>query len=393
MMKPHLVFVSCVPFTNKIKSELYTDELISHGVNLEYWDLTEYFSYVTTMIPGILSRDYIKYIGNRQELKSNIKRIQKKGTGSRYLIYMALDWNSIGVYRTLMKHGCRMDYFSTGHYPAADCYSRNIGIYGIIRRILNDYSYLKTLVGNYILYLLKKTGFIRRWDNVFVAGDYARRMHVDISRLIPFHHFDYDRAVPDKNEVRAVANEYIVFLDCYFAGHPDFKLLNLPTLNPERYYHSVSCFFDKIEAIFHMPVVIAAHPKAKYNAGEYGERSIFYGKARNLVEHCSLVISHHSNSVSYAVLYEKPIIFITSDQINALYERTYACYAEKFSHFLKAPLMNIDHDDLSMLDQSHLKIDKEAYRNYKYEYLVSKSNEHRTNTDILVKEYGIGLKD
>jgi hypothetical protein len=107
-----------------------------------------------------------------------------------------------------------------------------------------------------------------------------------------------------------------VFLDEAFVDHADFHILGTNSPVSNQYWLQLEKLFVAIEAHCGLKVVIAPHPK---NAGavpdKIGVRMGAIGRTMELVHDCTLVLCHASTSVSYAVLFRKPLMFITTDEI------------------------------------------------------------------------------
>ena len=69
-----------------------------------------------------------------------------------------------------------------------------------------------------------------------------------------------------------------------------------------------------------MNVVIAAHPRAFYHDKNhlFGNRKIIHNSdSYDLVENANLILMHYSMAISFPVLLNKPIIFLTSNLLNS----------------------------------------------------------------------------
>ena len=95
---------------------------------------------------------------------------------------------------------------------------------------------------------------------------------------------------------------------------------------------------------FDSKIVVAAHPRA--NISDYNNffkgREIFNSKTIDLVKNCSCVLAHTSTAISYAVIFKKPIIFLTSNEIIKSYD-DYRVHSN--ARILDAKLLNIDSDN------------------------------------------------
>ena len=131
------------------------------------------------------------------------------------------------------------------------------------------------------------------------------------------NHPDYEKflSVVQDGGKALVEGRYAVFLDQCFPRHPSLKTEN-PDIDFEAlaqpYYSSLNAFFDKIEKEFKCRVVIAGHPVANYEQNPFGDRQIFYFKTAELVASSIAVLMHCSFSISFPILFDKPVCLIAN---------------------------------------------------------------------------------
>ena len=134
------------------------------------------------------------------------------------------------------------------------------------------------------------------------------------------NHPDYEKYLTLQGGKRLIEEPYIVFIDQYYPYHPDFKEVN-SEIDCEQlarlYYPSMNHFFDVIEKQTGMKVVIAAHPIADYSVNPFGGREMFLYKTAELIRDCEYVCMHHSFSISYVALYDKPVCFIANKAVRS----------------------------------------------------------------------------
>jgi hypothetical protein len=108
-----------------------------------------------------------------------------------------------------------------------------------------------------------------------------------------------------------------VFLDEAFVDHPDFEILGLKSpATYERYWPAMERLFRGIEERTGLQVIVAPHPKSSGVApAEIKARMAEVGRTAGLVRDASLVICHSSTAVAYAVLFNRPLLFATTDEI------------------------------------------------------------------------------
>ena len=151
--------------------------------------------------------------------------------------------------------------------------------------------------------------------------DYYRFKPTTQTKLIKCNSFDYDNylELEEKNELRIISEEYIIFLDEYVPYHPDNLINNnQPNCNPETYYNYLNNYFNKIEKELNTSIIIAAHPRSEYKkiGNKFDGRKIIINKTNNLVKYSKFVIAHSSTAISYAALYGK--------YINTIYSNDYS---------------------------------------------------------------------
>jgi hypothetical protein len=157
------------------------------------------------------------------------------------------------------------------------------------------------------------------------------------------HAADYDSFLKHKNvNERKSDNDFIVFIDQYLPYHPDMLISkHTDKIDSEQYYEDLKTIFDHIESLTHDKVVIAAHPKANYKGKEYlfGGRKIVYGhNSMGLISKSNLVLMHYSTAINLAVLFRKPILFITSNMLN---ESIFGSYINALANWFKVSPVNI----------------------------------------------------
>lgn len=199
------------------------------------------------------------------------------------------------------------------------------------------------------------------------------------------HSFDYDiylqvRMVSQKNN-----EKYIVFLDQDLARHSDFYFDNVrcPVFE-DSYYHALDVFFTKIEKKLGMKVIFSAHPRADYSYRKhvlYG-RSFYQGRTPQLVKNASLVLMHDTTSLSFAVLWYKPVIFLTT---RALQKSMLGPGIQNVARIFNQVPVNINEDTFDTIEPKKIMhVDKACYDCYKNTYLKVKNSPDISTQELLV---------
>ena len=190
---------------------------------------------------------------------------------------------------------------------------------------------------------------------------------------IPAHSFDYEtflrvRALPEYRNY-----DYAVYIDEDIAGHEDNLELGLGhPVSERRFYEALSRFFGRFETISGMPVLVAGYPSERARRLEhFGGREFVRGETAQLIRNAKVVLAHGSTSSSYAVMWRRPVVFLTSDEMTASW---YYPTIEVRAMSLHRPIVNIDHEQEQRDIVEWQKIDQGAYSRYEETYIKSKNS-------------------
>jgi hypothetical protein len=206
--------------------------------------------------------------------------------------------------------------------------------------------------------------------DILVLGGLAALKKSKVENKIFAHSLDYDIYLDIKNKPTSNKNSYAVFLDVDIINHPDTIILNLGSSVTEfQYYPILIKFLKKFETDTGLQIKFAIHPKSRNK----NLRNLLEGipcyeeNTAELVRNSSAVLLHASTAISYAVLFKKPTIFLTS---NKLKNTWIGPRIENLAKIVNAKVLNMN-DDLNkpLNSKDLLKIDEEKYKNYVDQYL------------------------
>ena len=201
------------------------------------------------------------------------------------------------------------------------------------------------------------------------AAPYPHPGVSDSTEQLWVHALDYDTYLQEQQHFAEEMSEpSAVFLDNGMTSHPDYAhLVRKPIGSPADYYSSLFRMFDQVESRLGLKVVIAGHPRCNYDqlSHIFKSRPVIQDQTASLVRQSSLVLLHCSTAVNFAVLFERPLIFVTTDTIDSTeHGASIQALAKEFG---KRPL-NVDrktifasHQDLEVLPQ--------IYREYRERYI------------------------
>lgn len=202
--------------------------------------------------------------------------------------------------------------------------------------------------------------------------------------VIRAHNFDYDLHLQERLDVPSTSAG-VVFLDQDFCFHPDYAYDDIPVwATPEQYLPTIRRALETVGSVFTVPVRIAAHPRSDYarNApGCFGEIPIDRANTALLIRDCLAVVCHSSAAIQQAVLFDKPAIFVTTDEL----ERSPAGPAiALFANELGKTAINLNRDLDDVDWRAELKIDRQKYDEYRRRYIKLDGSPERPLWDIVI---------
>jgi len=229
----------------------------------------------------------------------------------------------------------------------------------------------------------------RNSDFLLFAGD--KYETASSSKVLPANSFDYNSFLNFKGgfSENDTIKDSIVFVD---TGAPLFDtdsllMRNTHPLTKERWYPALRAFFDNLESLTSFKVVIAAHPKHQYDKKTkkvFGNRDIIHGRTQEMIRNSKAVIVRNSTAISYAILYNKPIVIVHSNELlkdnNTFYKSI-----KFWSKELSCPFINIDLPFDSNNINFEKNIDKKLYQKYILNYLTSREDQ-KTNCQVIKEE-------
>lgn len=376
-----VIFIGYAPLTISTEKNFYFNEILSQGLELQYWDLTEIF-FPSSTLPDSIKKNYIKFFSSINKLQEMLKL--EKIEEILIIPIIGFEWRSLYLYYILNKYKCRIGFFARGMLPI---YSINLK-----RKILSKLHSLLypkevwRLFLNQVAYFIRKRSLIGHYDVVFAAGKVAEKSFTSMTNcIVQCNHFDYDDTLELEQKSSLDKIHYILFLDEFLSGHPDFQMQNANMVSENNYFLEMNLFFQKLEKILGMEVIIASHPKANYDLEVFGGRKIIKYQTSELVKNATLIIAHVSTSIGLGVIYQKPIVLTYTQDLKAV-NPTYVGYIITFGSALNCSVIEID--EFIDTDQIfHLKdIDISSYNAYLEDYLTSNESK-RIHTKQIFLNY------
>ncbi len=290
-------------------------------------------------------------------LKDNLK--------SSVIIDHLCDKNTNWAKGILKKLDCTLVQMDVNLIPESSS-----GLFYKIKKLTN----IKFIISRVLNFLKFQFNFIMARSfipDILIVGGLAAKKR-SVKRIIHAHSMDYDHYInlKKKNIQKKNNKPYAVFLDEDMPNHSDYLLYGIESpINEKVYYVELLNFFKKFEKHTGLKIKFAAHPKTdKKKINSYLDNiDVVYGKTAETVLDSKIALLHCSTSISFPVLLEKPIYFLTS---NSLKESWIGNRITNFSKNIDGKLINISNNLNNQIDLKKIfKYNKKKYIEYKNQYL------------------------
>lgn len=219
-----------------------------------------------------------------------------------------------------------------------------------------------------------------------VSGEESMRLlSVYKCEIIKAHNLDYDIYLRLNKSIGGPAGIYGVFIDQDPCFHPDRLYRDAtPYISPEKYFPTICNGLRKISHALGVDLRVAAHPRSSYQQRDpnyFGGIPIEYGRTAELIRDCKVAVCHCSAAIQFAVLFRKPIIFVTT---NEMISQTVGKLTAKFARLLGKTVINLN-DDLDNVDwQKELCVDSQKYDEYRNKYIKIDGSPEKPHWDIVI---------
>lgn len=395
-MASHIVFLTSVPWFIRDRDRFGLRELVDEGFSIDVWVLGPLLFprlsesvLRSTREPPIPAR----WFGSYTEVKAALAELCPDKVF--VMAYVELCVASLPLFRLLSTLKIRYGISRANSLPApAPIHqgSKQKSLALAFRRLIGELS-VQRVMDAAVRHILPRSVIGVSSPSIIVVGG-SRSIPPSSSRagLLPLlyaHQLDYDKYLSLRSgEGASVAaqefREVAVFIDHNPVSDSDYDIYGCqPPCTEDRYYPALCAFFAEIERKLGLEVVIAAHPKTSRDeraAVLFEGRRVFHGKTDRLISGCSLVINHYSTAVNFAVLFRKPLVFLTSDQLDNGYMegRMTLAMAECFG---KIPI-NID-GNIAVDWNRELEVDEKRYEAYQEAYIKTKNSPQCFSWSIL----------
>ncbi|MHB8475477.1 MAG: hypothetical protein ACYDBZ_04215 [Steroidobacteraceae bacterium] len=346
---------------------------IDRGWHVEVWDLTP-------LLHPRVWQAHVESAGRLKEYAHYFPVTSKdfphlqcaQGEKADYLIdFAGDDYFSTGVKRRLINRGATRILCATGSIPGAGDGQKST---------LAEKIRKAAAAGPHKAIKLLTSAVMRRFTQasiqpglIVVSGETSVPA-AQGGKLVKAHNLDYDIYMEIAGIAGAASND-AVFIDQDYCFHPEYAYQNSPSkVTPEKYFAAVCRGLKKISAELDVGLRIAAHPRTAHRqrAADYFQGiPVEYGNTAEMVKNCKVVVCHDSTAIQFAVLFGKPVIFVTTDQLNSLFfDSSFKSESiARFASELGKSVINLDRDLDGVDWAGELAVDSSKYSSYKNRYI------------------------
>ena len=185
-----------------------------------------------------------------------------------------------------------------------------------------------------------------------------------------FHYLNYKIENSKKRKIKK-----IVYLDSNAPLFTDKMMFGFNyKYDVVLWYKTLNIFLKQVEKIYKKKVVIIPHPRARNNYNQLYDKNFEIlrdaeATVRSISNSYFVLANSATTAASYCVLYNKPINFIYNNQQKLLRPES-VLESKLLSNILKTKLINLE--DKVDKKKFQLKVNRESYKKYKFNFLTSR---------------------
>ena len=306
-----------------------------------------------------------KFINSRL-LKINLKSIIKLISYNEKGCYIDLSNRSIKeiiFLRFLSILGYKRITLDVGLIPVQNTH------FHILRNNLNNTEYLKFFL-NIITRLIYKIFYISvlpKIDLAFTSGTEGKFLSqkMGAKKIIEAHNLDYDNFLNRKKKINK--KNYAVYIDQDFGNNEDLKNDRIKFDN-KNFEKKINIFLNQVNNKT-IKIQIAGSNRRKFKKNLFKLDTKYLATDRTIAE-CKFVIGHNSTALQYAILFNKPILLISTKEIrnvDSIYK-----HILNFKKVTGCQYLSIDNKKINKIFLKN--INKKKYNKYINKFIKSKKS-------------------
>jgi hypothetical protein len=368
-----IVFIIESPFNQRDYERFGLETFIQDGFEVYVWDFTPFLHpEVHRKVKVSDPISYEKYCLFLTKMEA-ISAILKESHGLFVVSLIGYCYDSFPVFRALSKNKIPYSVSMANALPSG---TQKLQPIDYLKKILRATP--SKFINSVFNRIQSKYLGIKSARFILAGGEQSCHYRYPVGQkteTLWIHTLDYDIYLQESNNSVLEPNQNTgVFMDEYIPFHPDYiHLQKSPPTTPEEYYPILCRFFDCLEENYGVHINIAAHPRSKYEElpDYFGGRSVIRGETVRMIKESGFVVAHSSTALNFAVLFSKPVVFITTKKLQQSSQGEFIKLIA--SWFGKLPI-NID-NPIAIDWDKELTVDEKAYSKYKNCYIKKNGSE------------------
>lgn len=381
-----IIYLVCSHVSKRDFKRLGIKNWIDHGWKVEVFDITKFLfpSFSKYINENKFNADFEGLIvfQNINEVLSTLNNLKNKVVFIDIIGFSSAEQR---IRRVARDHGVLVR-LKLGSIPEPKYKKNTLNLFRLIKNPI-------TLVEKLIFFFKKKIEKIvakKYFPDYFVVGGIKSMSDINDKNtsIIKAHNLDYDFFIHEKQVKLNKKTNSIAFIDGGGAYHSDDIRLGLtPSVTADNYYPVINRGLHEIEKSLKLNIKIAAHPKSNFAITQKKyNHPIFENNTFELIRDADVVVSHSSTSLQWAVIMKKPIIFVTTDEIeNAPYAKSFKNSIYEFATIIGKRVVNLS--QLSSVNnwKDYLNVDDEKYEKYIENYVKTKGSPEKLVWNIVIE--------
>ena len=373
MVNGRIIFIKESLLSKRDYERFSLNDFIKNSFNIEVLDLTSYNNpdYNEDVKINAEAEEIVFTPSGKKEILEYIKRIDQN---SIIISLSRVNKKTFFIYKKIIKKGLKIGFIKLGTTPDLYINFKKKTVKNFLRKIKNKIIQKLYGIQSHFYVVGSKADILSSENHVLFNKK---------SRYIYYNCLDYNLYLSNEklNNKKNSTTKYVVFLDEYNLHHPDNNISGIVPVG-KNYYLELNSFFSKIESKFSVKVIIAAHPRSRYEktGNPFQGRKILKFKTIDLVKYSQFVLAHASTAITMSVIYKKPIISLTS----RYYHRTYINSIKLFSETLSSTLIDLSSQNYIL--PNSFKINDKAYKDF-YENYINYKNYNNFTLVKLIQDY------
>lgn len=359
---------------------------IDNGWKVEVFDITKFFLPTFSKYQNENKSNFyfegLSIFQNINEVLFTLKNLQDKVV---FIDNIGFSSTEQRIRRAARNHGVLVR-IKLGSIPISKN-KRNIP--SVLNLITNPISLFDKII-SFFKNKIEKIAVRRYFSDYIVVGGIKSMSGINVKKtsIIKAHNMDYDIFIQEKITKLNKQTNSTVFIDGGGAYHSDnIRFGVTPGVTADNYYPVINSGLSEIEKSLKLNIKIAAHPKSNFSIIQKKyNHPIFENKTFELIRDANVVVSHSSTALQWAVIMKKPIIIVTTDEIqNATYAKNFKNSIEEFAAILGKRVVNLS--QLSSINnwKDYLNVDDKKYEKYIENYVKTKGSPEKLVWNIVIE--------